>query len=123
MEYGLIPKIDQAADNHQIMIKQVQPSNQIAKLNEGKEAQNLIDDDFLKKVDDNKVINADIKVDSSPYEEVILTNLNFGFNDKSKDFYVKVTRGDVENQYPTDEMMKLKAYIISQNKEAASKAL
>ena len=34
MEYGLIPKIDQAAQNNQLLVQQVQPSNEIAKLKE-----------------------------------------------------------------------------------------
>ncbi len=50
------------------------------------------------------------------YKEVLLTNLNFGYNSSSKDFFVRVVRGDVENQFPTDEMMKLKAYFIAKAK-------
>jgi hypothetical protein len=48
-----------------------------------------------------------------PKYEVTLANYNFGFNDKSNDFFVKVSRGSVENQYPTEDMMRLKAYLMS----------
>ena len=40
-------------------------------------------------------------------------NTNFGFNDKSRDFLKKVTRGNAENQYPTEDMMRIKAYMLS----------
>ena len=117
MEYGLIPNIDQAAENNQILIQQVQPSNKVAKLNGGNEAKEVISEDFLKANQSEDISSNDKKVDSIPFQEITLTNLNFGFNSESKDFYVKATRGDIENQYPTDEMMKLKAYLISQAKE------
>lgn len=32
MEYGLIPKINQYADNNEVLIQQVQPSSQTAEL-------------------------------------------------------------------------------------------
>lgn len=55
------------------------------------------------------------KTSSAPKYEVMLSNMNFGFNDTSKDFYVKVERGNMENQYPTQEMMRIKAYMLSLN--------
>ena len=45
--------------------------------------------------------------------EVVLSNTNFGYNGSSKDFYVKVERGSVENQYPTEDMMRVKAYLLN----------
>lgn len=44
--------------------------------------------------------------------EFVISNVNFGYNPESKDFYVKVNRSDYMAQYPTDEMMKLKAYLM-----------
>ncbi len=117
MEYGLIPKIDQAAQNNQLLVQQVQPSNEIAKLKEGNEPKEVIREEFLKAKESEETSSTDVKVNSVPYQEVVLTNLNFGFNNQSKDFYVKAIRGEAENQYPTDEMMRLKAYLISQAKE------
>ena len=52
--------------------------------------------------------------------EVILDNVKFGYNKSSKDFFVKVTRGDAEYKYPTEDMMKVKAYIL-QELEAQNK--
>jgi hypothetical protein len=46
--------------------------------------------------------------------EVILDNIKFGYNRESKDFFVKITRGDIENKYPTEDMMKIKAFLIEE---------
>ena len=44
--------------------------------------------------------------------------LFYGYNSSSKDFYVKVERGNIENQYPTQDMMKTKAYLMSLNSDS-----
>lgn len=121
MEYGLIPKIDQAAQNYQLLVQQVQPSNEIAKLKEQNEAKEIVKENFLKPKEKEEVKESLTPVKAVPYQEVVLTNLNFGFNNSSKDFYVKAIRGEAENQYPTDEMMRLKAYFIAQAKAEAAK--
>ena len=46
--------------------------------------------------------------------EVILDNIKFGYNRESKDLFVKITRGDIENKYPTEDMMKIKAFLIEE---------
>jgi|GEM_PF-423663 len=124
MEYGLMPTIDQYANNNQLLIQQVQPSDEIssAKLREGEEAKQIAKANFLKPEEAEETKEVDPQK-VSRYQEVVLTNLNFGFNDESKDFYVKVKRGDVENQFPTDEMMRLKAYFIAQSKAEAEQEI
>jgi hypothetical protein len=52
--------------------------------------------------------------DNSDKNEVILDNVRFGYNKNSKDFFVKVTRGEAEYKYPTEDMMKVKAYILQE---------
>ena len=70
--------------------------------------------------DKNKVIQEDeYKKALSPQSaedknEVILDNVRFGYNKSSKDFFVKVTRGEAEYKYPTEDMMKVKAYILQE---------
>lgn len=118
MEYGLIANINQYADNNEIMIQQIQPSREITKVSSNN-AQELEKQKFLNGVSNNEAINASktkevSAQDIAEYQEVVLTNLNFGFNIKSQDFYVKAVRGESETQYPTDEMMKLKAFFIAQ---------
>ena len=128
MEYGLIPRVNQYADNNQIQIQQVQPLTELAKLKNGDDARQVADDNFLKGVDEtSSKKTSDIQKtkevrpeDITRYQEVVLTNLNFGFNDSSKDFFVRAVRGEAQNQFPTDEMMKLKAYFIAQAKAEAA---
>ena len=70
--------------------------------------------------DKNKVIQEDeykkaLGSQSTPDKnEVILDNVRFGYNKSSKDFFVKVTRGEAEYKYPTEDMMKVKAYILQE---------
>ena len=52
--------------------------------------------------------------DNSNKNEVMLDNVRFGYNRNSKDFFVKVTRGEAEYKYPTEDMMKVKAYILQE---------
>ena len=46
--------------------------------------------------------------------EIILDNVKFGYNKSSKDFFVKITRGEAEYKYPTEDIMKVKAYILQE---------
>lgn len=67
----------------------------------------------------NKVIQEDeykkaLGKDMPDKNEVILDNVRFGYNKSSKDFFVKVTRGEAEYKYPTEDMMKVKAYILQE---------
>lgn len=129
MEYGLISNINQYADNQEVLIQQIQPSNEIAKLTNGDEAKQIARDSFFKKVEASSATektSEDVSATSeakqvtpaevAQYQEVVLTNLNFGFNNDSRDFFVKAVRGESESQFPTDDMMKLKAYFIAQAK-------
>jgi hypothetical protein len=118
MEYGMLPKIDKFSDNKALEIQKVQPSTKssevIAKDNLEEIKQSAIEKQ--KEVSQAKEVKNNTS--SSSKYETVLTNLNFGFNDASKDFYVKAIRGKSENQYPTEDMMRLKAYLMSQ--ESAS---
>ena len=44
--------------------------------------------------------------------EVMLDNVKFGYNSKTNDFFVRVTKGDIEWKYPTEDMMKLKQALM-----------
>ncbi len=96
MELGRIPDIDNAQTNHVEKIKSVK---------EVDDKQKIIQDEQYKKVQ-GKVQEADVN-------EVILDNVRFGYNKNSKDFFVKVTRGEAEYKYPTEDMMRVKAQILS----------
>lgn len=46
---------------------------------------------------------------------IVIDNLSFGYNSETKDFYVKIKRGNIESQYPTEEMMKIKSFLQNLN--------
>ncbi|MDC0932361.1 flagellin [Arcobacteraceae bacterium] len=44
--------------------------------------------------------------------EVMLDNVKFGYNSETKDFFVRITKGDIEYKYPTEDMMNLKKSLM-----------
>jgi hypothetical protein len=97
MEIGRIAEIDNAKLNN---------SEKVQKVSEVNDKNKVIQDDEYKKSIGNQNI--------ADKNEVILDNVRFGYNKNSKDFFVKVTRGDAEYKYPTEDMMKVKAYILQE---------
>ncbi|RXJ85370.1 hypothetical protein [Arcobacter cloacae] len=120
MEYGLIPKIDQFSDNKALELQRVQASSNSSEV-KTKESLEQVQQQAISKAKEASELK-DIKNEqqSSNKYEVVLSNMNFGYNDSSKDFYVKVERGNIENQYPTEEMMKMKAYMLSLNEQISA---
>ncbi len=114
MEFGLIPKLEQFDFNAQQQTQIVNASKELRSVQEESDIKEVIKQENNESVKESKEISKNSSEFAS-YNEVSLANLNFGFNDASKDFFVKVTRGDIENQYPTDEMMRLKAYLMEEN--------
>lgn len=114
MEVGIVPRIDQYKDNKNIQMQQVKSSSDSASISSEKNLEQ-IQQEFISKAKKNEATEQ-VKVDTakvaSKYESLI-SNINFGYNRESKDFYIKVERGNVENQYPTEEMMRVKAYVLS----------
>lgn len=114
MEYGLIPNINQFRDNKAIEIEQVNASNATSALSERDRLQDVQKEEFLK-ADDTKEIQKASLDTSKPAFEFVLTNTNFGFNNSSQDFFVRAQRGSSENQYPTEDMMRLKSFLLNSN--------
>lgn len=114
MEYGLIAQIDQFADNRTLEIQKIQQTNETSKIGQKDQLKQIQQEaiESQKEVSESKKVETNV---SSNKYEVVLTNMNFGFNDSSKDFYVKAIRGNVENQYPTEDMMRLKSYLLNLN--------
>ncbi|XPS39187.1 hypothetical protein ACN2C3_05800 [Aliarcobacter butzleri] len=108
MEYGMVSKLSQFTDNKALEVQKVQTSSQSAEI---KNRQNLESIQEKSKESSNVSQVQNQKSATSQKYEVLLTNTNFGYNVNSRDFFVKVERGKVENQYPTEQMMKMKAYI------------
>lgn len=116
MELGIRPNIDQYKENATIELQQVKSTSNSAKTDEQKELQQIQKKSIENAKDDTKAES--IKNDSATQSryEVVMSNTNFGFNTSSEDFYVKVSRGNVENQYPTEDMMRVKAQMLALQK-------
>lgn len=97
MELGRIAEIDNAKVNEIEKVKSVKETDEKSKI-----------------VEDEQHRSAKNKSNETEINEVILDNVKFGYNKSSRDFFVKVTRGDVEYKYPTEDMMKIKAQILSE---------
>ncbi|MDK2080240.1 hypothetical protein PJV93_11485 [Aliarcobacter butzleri] len=107
----MVSKLSQFTDNKALEVQKVQTSSQSAEI---KNRQNLESIQEKSKESSNVSQVQNEKSATSQKYEVLLTNTNFGYNVNSRDFFVKVERGKVENQYPTEQMMKMKAYIQNQ---------
>jgi uncharacterized FlaG/YvyC family protein len=97
MEIGRVAQIDNAKQNN---IEKAQKVSTIEEKNK------TIQDEEYKK-------NSNILPDTE-LNEVIIDNVRFGYNKESKDFFVKVTRGEAEYKYPTEDMMKVKAFLLQE---------
>ncbi|MGA1932536.1 flagellin [Arcobacter sp. YIC-464] len=104
MELGRVAEIDNAKLNN---------IEKVEKINETSEKSKLIQDEEYK-----KALGSKQEVQTN---EVILDNVKFGYNKNSKDFFVKITKGEAEYKYPTEDMMKVKAYILQQLEETQNK--
>ena len=104
MEIGRVAQIDNAKENYEIKTKQVSSVEEKVK---------TIQEDEYKK-------NSS-KEPTSELNEVILDNIKFGYNRESKDFFVKITRGEAEYKYPTEDMMKVKAFVLQELENSNNK--
>lgn len=118
MEYGIIPKIDQFSDNNALEVKKIQPSNKSSEITTEDAIKQVEQEAISKKKEVSEAKGVENNVATTNKFEVVISNTNFGYNTSSKDFFVKVERGKVENQYPTQDMMRTKAYLMSLNPEA-----
>lgn len=104
MEIGRVAEIDNAKQNN------IEKSQ---KVNNLEAKQKVIQDDEYKKNQGQQYV--------SDKNEVILDNIKFGYNRNSKDFFVKVTRGEAEYKYPTEDMMKVKAFVLQEMEQKINK--
>ena len=97
MQVGRVAVVDNAKTNN------VEKNEKITNLNEKSK---VIQEDEYKKTLGSQT--------GSDKNEVILDNVRFGYNKDSRDFFVKITRGEAEYKNPTEDMMKVKAYILQE---------
>ncbi|MDD2697818.1 MAG: flagellin [Arcobacteraceae bacterium] len=60
---------------------------------------------------DEQYKNADNQLKAKDQKEVLLDNVKFGFDTESKEFFVRVSKEGVDYQFPTDQIMRLKAHL------------
>jgi|TARA_B100001063_G_scaffold246890_1_gene288349 uncharacterized FlaG/YvyC family protein len=103
--------INQFSDNKLVQAQQIQSINTSSNLDQQSKLKEVQKEQFT-----NTQAVSNVEKTSSEttkvHHEIVLTNTNFGFNDSSKDFFVKAVRGNSENQYPTEDMMRLKSYLM-----------
>lgn len=90
------------------------PDIENAKLNNVEKVQKVPEVDDNPKVKDNeehKKANKEVPIDLP--NEIIIDNVKFGYNKASQDFFIKVTRGEAEYRFPTEDMMKVKAHLLA----------
>jgi hypothetical protein len=119
MEYGMIAKINQFSDNRTLEVKKIQSTNESSEIRNKNDLKQIAQETLVnaKEVSDVQELNTQSSAQSK--YEFTLTNTNFGFNDSSKDFYVKAIRGNAENQYPTEDMMRIKSYLMNLDNTAS----
>lgn len=105
MEIGRIAEIDNAKLNN------IEKSQKVSNVDEKNKV--IQDDQYKKTLGKQEIIDKN---------EVILDNVKFGYNKNSKDFFVKVTRGEAEYKYPTEDMMKVKAFILKELESIQNKS-
>jgi hypothetical protein len=119
MEYGTIPKLDQFTDNRALNIQRVQSSSESSAIANKNDLNQVSQETTIESKEVSKTSEVSTQSSNQAKYEVVLTNTNFGFNDSSKDFYVKAVRGNAENQYPTENMMRIKSFMMSQANSAS----
>ena len=104
MEVGRIPDIDNAKINN---VKKIQKVPEVD------------DNPKVKDNEEHKKANKKVVVDLP--NEIIIDNVKFGYNKASQDFFIKVTRGEAEYRFPTEDMMKVKAHLLAKVAEVLDK--
>jgi uncharacterized FlaG/YvyC family protein len=104
MQLGRLEVMDQGQVDYVSKISKIQETDQKAKVDPEEKYKNAYQKN---EVTDN---------------EVILDNVKFGYNSDTNDFFVRITKGDSEYQYPTEDMMKLKQTLMDAYKNTQSKS-
>lgn len=99
MQIGRLEMIDQAQTEHNIKISKIQETDQKTKVDPDEKYKN---------------VQSQIQPEQN---DVILDNVKFGFNPDTKEFFVRITRGDHEYQFPTEDMMRLKKSLMEAYKQ------
>jgi len=95
MQLGRLEMINQASIDHVDKISRVENLDQKHKL-----------------VADDKYKNLMEQQNKIPENEVMLDNVKFGFDNETKQFFVRIETDNGEMKFPTEQIMKMKAYFL-----------
>jgi hypothetical protein len=99
MQLGRLEIMDQAATEHVTKLNRVENLDKKDKVDPDEQYKNI-----------SKQVN---KVSSN---EVILDNVKFGFDKETKQFFVRVTTDGMVQQFPTEQIMNMKADFLEKLK-------
>jgi uncharacterized FlaG/YvyC family protein len=97
MQIGRTEIVEQVAQNHVAKISKVENLEKEGKVDPDDQYKNLSEQ--VNKIEDN---------------EVILDNVKFGYNKELNEFFVRITSDGVDQQFPTEQIMKMKADFLEQ---------
>lgn len=115
MEYGLYARIDQFSDNRALQLQKVDSLNKSSNIINQNTKNNSLEEIQKESISKDKSVAEAKRLENKNNNlkyDYVLTNLDFGFDNDSKNFFVKSIRGKAENQYPTEQMMRLKSYMM-----------
>ena len=102
MQIGRLEMMEQSQVDYVSKISKIQETDQKTKVDPDEKYKNLLTKD----------------IPSS--NETILDNVKFGFNEETNEFFVRITKGNQEYQYPTEDMFKLKKSLMEAYKDTQS---
>lgn len=105
MQLGRLEDMDQAKINH---------VEKLSKVKVVEEQDKILPDEVYKHEDESQH-----KIYTN---EVILDNVKFGFNSKTKEFFLRVQKEGIEYQFPTEQIMRLKEYLKDDLKQYLNKS-
>jgi uncharacterized FlaG/YvyC family protein len=92
MQIGRLEEIEQSQINHIEKISKVQEIDEHAKVNPDDQYKN------------QQPLEQDLRKN-----EIILDNVKFGYDKEAQEFFVRVEKNGIAYQFPTEEIIKLKA--------------
>jgi len=73
------------------------------------------------KVDPDEKYKNQLRKDGSENNEIMLDNVKFGYNSDTHEFFVRIKKGDIEYQYPTEDMFRIKKGLMDAYKATFEK--
>ena len=109
-KFNIYPNFEQVSQPNKLKVEKMSETDPAFLLKEG--AGTVDVNAKVDLVQDRETNNLKPSGSFGKFTEVKLYNSDFGFNESSHDFFIKVDRGAfVDNKYPTDGIMRLKAYL------------